>query len=297
MTPDEFLGRVRDLVPAIRERTVRAEQLRRLPDETLADFQAAGLFRAMQPKRYGGFELDPGTFYRGVMEIAAVCGSTGWIFAVMGAHNWHLALFPPQAQEDVWGEDDSVQLSTALAPTGTVERVDGGFRLSGRWSFSSGCDFCEWVVLGGIAPPPADKVEAGGPPDVRTYLLPRSDYVINDNWHVMGLCGTGSKDIVVEGAFVPEYRTHSYLDAFHLRNPGMAVNDAPLYRLPFGLLFAYALSAAAIGVATGAFASFREQQQRRVNVRDGGRVAEDPFAQLRLAESAAEIDAAHARML
>src|SRR5438132_353785 len=297
MTPDEVRGRVRDLLPAIRERTARAEQLRRLPDETLADFQEAGLFRAMQPKRYGGFELDPGTFYQGVMEIGAVCGSTGWIFAVMGAHNWHLALFPPQAQEDVWGKDDSVQLSTSLAPTGTVERVSGGFGLSGRWSFSSGCDFCQWVVLGGIAPPPADKVEAGGPPDVRTYLLPRSDYEIDDNWHVMGLCGTGSKDIVVEDAFVPEYRTHSYLDAFHLRNPGTAVNDAPLYRLPFGLVFAATLGAAAIGAAKGALAEFREQQQRRLNIRDRSRVAEDPFTQLRLAESAAEIDAAHERML
>src|SRR5690242_11877277 len=135
MTPDEFLGRVRDLAPAIRERTARAEQLRRLPDETLADFQAAGLFRAMQPKRYGGFELDPATFYQGVMEIAAVCGSTGWIFAVMGAHNWHLALFPPQAQQDVWGEDDSVQLSTSLAPTARSRawRADFGSAAAGRF--------------------------------------------------------------------------------------------------------------------------------------------------------------------
>ena len=109
MTPDEFLGRVRTLLPALRERAPRAEQLRRLPDETFADFQEAGLFRAMQPKRYGGFELDPGIFYQAVMEIAAVCGSTGWVYGVLAAHNWHLALFPPQAQEDVWGEDDSVQ--------------------------------------------------------------------------------------------------------------------------------------------------------------------------------------------
>ena len=297
MTPDEFLGRVRDLLPAIRERAARAEQLRRLPDETFADFQEARLFRAMQPKRHGGFELDPATFYQAVTEVGAVCGSTGWIFAVMGAHNWHLALFPPQAQQDVWGEDQSIQLSTSLAPTGTVERTDGGFRLRGRWSFSSGCDFCGWVVLGGVAPPAETAGEKSAPPDLRTFLLPRSDYVIDDNWHVMGLCGTGSKDIVVEDAFVPEYRTHSYLDAFHLKNPGMAVNDAPLYRLPFGLVFAATLGAAAIGVAMGAFAAFREQQQRRLNVRDRSRVSEDPFTQLRLAESAAEIDAARDRML
>jgi 3-hydroxy-9,10-secoandrosta-1,3,5(10)-triene-9,17-dione monooxygenase len=293
MRPEEFIGRVRDLLPAICKRAPRTEQLRRLHDDTVADFQEAGSFRAMQPKRYGGFELDPGVFYQAATEIGAVCGSTGWVFAVIGVHNWHLALFPRQAQEDVWGEDDSVQLSTSLAPTGKVERVEGGFRISGRWSFSSGCDFCRWVVLGGIAP----TREPGAPPDARTFLLPRSDYAIDDNWHVMGLSGTGSKDIVVQDAFVPEYRTHSYLDAFHLRNPGNAVNDAPLYRLPFGLVFAYGLSAAAIGVAKGAIVAFREQQQSRINVRDQSRASEDPFTQLRLAEAAAEIDAAHERML
>ncbi|MBV9018305.1 MAG: flavin-dependent monooxygenase [Alphaproteobacteria bacterium] len=284
---------MRGLLPEIRARTARAEQLRRLPDETFADFQQAGLFRAMQSKRYGGFELDPGTFYQGVLETAAVCGSTGWIFAVMGAHNWHLALFPPQAQEDVWGEDHSIQLSTSLAPTGTIERAEGGFRVRGRWSFSSGCDFCQWVVLGGVAPP----AEAGAAADLRTFLLPRADYEIDDNWHVMGLSGTGSKDIVVKDAFVPEYRTHSYRDAFEMRNPGFAVNNAPLYRLPFGLVFSYTLAAAAIGVAAGALASFREQQQKRISIRDKSRVAEDPFAQWRLAESAAEIDAARDRLL
>src|SRR5947207_9503129 len=129
MTPDEFLGRVRDLLPAIRERAPRAEQLRCLHDDTLADFQEAGLFRAMQPKRYGGFELDPGVFYQAATEIGAVCGSTGWVFAVIGVHNWHLALFPPQAQQDVWGEDDSGQLSTSLAPTEQNERVECGCKL------------------------------------------------------------------------------------------------------------------------------------------------------------------------
>jgi 3-hydroxy-9,10-secoandrosta-1,3,5(10)-triene-9,17-dione monooxygenase len=297
MTPEEFLGRVRALLPAIRERAARAEQLRRLPDETFADFQKAGLFRAMQPKRFGGFELDPEFFYQAITEVGAMCGSSGWVFGVVGIHNWHLALFPPQAQEDVWGEDDSLQLSTSLAPTGKIERVDGGFRISGRWSFSSGCDFCQWAVLGGIAPPVDKNGEAGGPPDARTFLLPRSDYAIDDNWQVMGLCGSGSKDIVVEGAFVPDYRTHSYLDAFHLKNPGTAINDGPLYRLPFGLVFAYGLGAAAIGVALGASAAFREQQLGRINVRDQSRVAEDPFTQLRLAESVAEIDAARERML
>src|SRR5439155_19936922 len=247
MTPEAYLDRVRSLLPVLRERASYAEKLRRLPEETFNDFQEAGLFRCIQPKRWEGYELDPETFYQAIVEVSAVCGSSGWILGVVGVHNWHLALFPPQAQEDVWGEDTGVQLSTSLAPTGTVERAPGGFRLSGRWSFSSGCDYCQWAALGGIAP----AVESGAPPDARMFLVPRRDYTIDDNWYVTGLCGTGSKDIVVADAFVPEYRTHSYLDAFHLRNPGAAVNDGPLYRLPFDAVFPNSIAAPAIGVALG----------------------------------------------
>jgi 3-hydroxy-9,10-secoandrosta-1,3,5(10)-triene-9,17-dione monooxygenase len=146
MTPEAYLDRVRALLPVLRERAPDAEKLRRLPEETFNDFQEAGLFRCIQPKRYEGYELDPETFYQAIIEVSAVCGSSGWILGVIGVHNWHMALFPPQAQEDVWGEDTSIQISTSLAPTGTVERVDGGFRLRGRWSFSSGCDYCRWAV-------------------------------------------------------------------------------------------------------------------------------------------------------
>jgi 3-hydroxy-9,10-secoandrosta-1,3,5(10)-triene-9,17-dione monooxygenase len=293
MTPEEYLARVRALIPALRERAAYAEQLRRLPEQTVEDFQRAGLFRALQPKRYGGYEFDPGTFYQAVIEIGTVCGSSAWILGVIGVHNWQLAIFPPQAQEDVWGEDTSVQISTSLAPTGTVARVDGGFRLKGRWSFSSGCDFCQWAVLGALVPPAA----ADQSPEARMFLVPRRDYAIADNWYVMGLCGTGSKDIVVDDAFVPEYRTYSYQDAFHLRHPGAAVNDAPLYRLPFGLIFANGIAAPAIGVALGALAVFREQAKGRVNLRDLSRVVEDPFVQYRMAEAAAEVGAAHDRLL
>jgi 3-hydroxy-9,10-secoandrosta-1,3,5(10)-triene-9,17-dione monooxygenase len=293
VTPEAYIDRVRALLPALRERAPYAEQLRRLPDETLSEFQEAGLFRALQPKRYGGYELDPGTLYQAVMEVGTVCGSSAWILGVIGVHNWHLAIFPAQAQQDVWGADTSLQLSTSLAPTGTVGRVDGGYRLQGRWSFSSGCDFCHWAVLGGIVPPG----DSGQAPDARVFLVPRRDYEIDDNWHVTGLCGTGSKELVVNDAFVPEYRTHSYLDAFHLRHPGAAVNDAPLYRLPFGIIFPNGIAAPAIGVALGALEAFREQSRARVNLRDQSRLVEDPFIQYRLAEAAAEVSAARDRLL
>ena len=293
MTSETYLQRVRALLPALRERAAHAEQLRRLPDETVADFQEAGLFRCLQPKRYGGFELDPGILYQAIIEIGAVCGSSAWVLGVIGIHNWHLGLFAPEAQDDVWGKDTSIQLSTSLAPTGTVERADRGFRLRGRWSFSSGCDFCHGAVLGGIVPP----LEKDAPPDARTFLVPRSDYVIDDTWYTVGLCGTGSKDLVVDNAFVPEYRTHSYRDAFYLTNPGAVVNDAPLYRLPFGLVFPACIGSPAIGVALGALAAFRAQTTTRISPRDKSRVAEDPFAQFALAEAAAEVTAARDSLL
>jgi 3-hydroxy-9,10-secoandrosta-1,3,5(10)-triene-9,17-dione monooxygenase len=291
ISPEEYLGRLRALLPGVKDRVACAEQLRRLPEETFAQFQQAGLFRAIQPKRWGGFELDPVTFYQAIIETSEVCASTGWVLGVLGVHNWHLALFAPQAQEDVWCEDTGVLLCTSLAPSGTVERVAGGFRLSGRWSFSSGCDYCGWAALGGMAPA-AD----GAPPDARVFLLPRKDYVIDDNWHVVGLCGTGSKDIVVEEAIVPEYRTHSYLDAFHLRNPGTALHDGPLYRIPFGAMFPNSIASPAIGVARGALKVFRQQAQARMSLRDGTRIAEDPAIQMRLAKSTAEIDGAYERI-
>lgn len=293
MTPEAYLERVRALLPTLRERAMYAERLRRLPDETVKDFQEAGLFLALQPKRYGGYELDPGTFYQAVMDVGTVCGSSAWVLGVVGVHNWHLGLFDPQAQEDVWHDDIHTLLSTSLAPTGTVEGVDGGFRLHGRWSFSSGCDFCQWVVLGGMVPAP----HAGEPPALYALLVPRSDYRIDDNWQVMGLCGTGSKDIVVEDAFVPAYRTLSYPDMFHLRHPGAVINTAPLYRLPFGSVFPYAIAAPAVGAALGALETFREQTKIRTSVRDKVPVAEDPFIQFRLAEAAADVDAVRDRIV
>jgi 3-hydroxy-9,10-secoandrosta-1,3,5(10)-triene-9,17-dione monooxygenase len=288
MDDEAYLRGARQLSEAIRGRAAECESLRRLPDETVESYQRSGLLRALQPRRWGGFELSPLTFFDAVMEVGAACPSSAWFLSVVGIHNWQLGLFPEQAQRDVWGKDTGVLISSSYAPTGKVERVDGGFRLSGRWSFSSGCDHCQWVFLGGVAP-------SDGPiPDMRTYLLPRSDYRIIDNWHVAGLAGTGSKDIVVDGAFVPQHRTHRFVDAYMFENPGQAVNTGPLFRLPFGCLFAFAIAVPAIGAARGALDAYRSYMQAKVASYDGSKVADDPFAQRRLSEAAVEIAAAEA---
>jgi 3-hydroxy-9,10-secoandrosta-1,3,5(10)-triene-9,17-dione monooxygenase len=283
---DRYLERARELVPRLRERAADCEALRRIPDESMKELREAGLLRALQPRRSGGYELDPWTFYESVMEIASACASTGWVLGVLGVHNWQLGLFPEAAQREVWGDDPGVAISSSYAPTGKVLRVEAGFRVSGRWSFSSGCDHCDWVFLGGVAP------GEGTLPDVRTFLLPRRDYAIDDTWRVAGLAGTGSKDIAVEGAFVPEHRTHRMLDGYTCQSPGQAVNPGALYRLSFGAVFSSAIAVPAIGAARGALDLFRAQTRERLSGLDGARVADDPAVQAGIADAASELDAA-----
>lgn len=284
----EYLERVSELLPAIAQRATDAEEQRKVPEETFKEFRELRLLAALQPASWGGFELDPPAFFEAVMRVAAACPSTGWVLGVLGVHQWQLALFPEAAQREVWGERPGSQISSSYAPTGKIEVLDGGYRLRGRWSFSSGCDHCEWVFLGGIVP--------GDAPDMRTFLLPRSDYEIDDTWHVAGLCGSGSKDIVVEDAFVPEHRTHRFLDGFRLDSPGNDRNRGPVYRLPFGTVFSNAIAFPVIGAAQGASDSFREQTRRRVASYDRAKVAEDSFTQVRFAQAIAEIDAARERL-
>jgi 3-hydroxy-9,10-secoandrosta-1,3,5(10)-triene-9,17-dione monooxygenase len=264
----------------------KADELRRIPDETIADFREAGFFRMLQPTRWGGLEVDPSTFFDVQMTVASACPSSAWVLGVVAVHSWQLALFPLQAQEDVWGKDAGALISSSYAPTGKVARAEGGYRISGRWSFSSGSDHCQWVFLGGFVPPEAE----GRPPEMRTFLLPRSDYTIDDNWHVAGLKGTGSKDIVVENAFVPEHRTHKLIDGFKRVSPGNAVNPSPLYKLPFGQIFVRSVSTSAIGAAQGALDAFLDIAAKRVAASDGAKVAEDPTTQTVCARAAELID-------
>jgi 3-hydroxy-9,10-secoandrosta-1,3,5(10)-triene-9,17-dione monooxygenase len=281
-----FLERAQAMLPALRERASRADELRRVPDETIADFKEAGFFRMLQPKRFGGFEVDPQVFYEVQWTIASACPSSAWVLGVVTVHSWQLALFAEQAQQDVWADDTGALISSSYAPTGKIERADGGFKVSGRWSFSSGCDHCQWIFLGGFAPTDPDARA----PDMRTFLLPRSDYTIDDNWHVMGLKGTGSKDIVVDDVFVPEHRTHKMIDGYKCKNPGNEVNTAPLYKLPFGQVFVRSVSTSAIGMAQGILDAFLDIASKRIAASDASKVAVDPTTQVVAAHAAETID-------
>jgi 3-hydroxy-9,10-secoandrosta-1,3,5(10)-triene-9,17-dione monooxygenase len=282
--PADIIARARALIPTLAERSREARRRRRIPDETIADMQRAGFFRVLQPKRWGGYEMDLHTFYDVELALGEGDMSTAWIYGVSGVHPWFMALLDDRAAQEVWGEDTSVLICSSLMPAGTAAAVDGGYRLSGRWRYASCCVHCDWALLGALVAS-AD----GGAPEGRIFLLPRQDYTSVDTWQVSGLQATGSWDIVVDDAFVPAYRSQSMLDNFRLKGPGQALNTSSLYRLPFGQIFVRGISTAALGALQGMLNAFMDYGKVRVT-RAGGRSAENPFVQLVCAETAAAID-------
>jgi 3-hydroxy-9,10-secoandrosta-1,3,5(10)-triene-9,17-dione monooxygenase len=286
VTGATVLAAIGELLPVIRQRAQEAEDARCVPQESVKALAETGFFRLLQPARFGGLEADPITFYTAVRMIASACGSTGWVSSVVGVHAWQLALFPAQAQEDVWGTDPATRMSSSYAPTGKAKLTDGGYRLDGRWSFSSGCDHASWVLLGGIV-----TNDEGQPVDFCTFLLPNTDYTIDDVWDTVGLRGTGSNDIVVQDAFVPKHRALSFSDVSRCKCPGQEINESPLYKVPFGSVFSYAITTPVIGMATGAYDAYVSYQKERVRVSYVGQKAkDDPYGQVRVAEAAALID-------
>lgn len=280
--PADLIAHARTLIPTLAARAAKAEQDRHVPDETIADMQAAGLFRVFQSKRWGGYEIDPAAYFEIQLALAEGCMSTGWVYGVVGLHPWLMGLFDDRAAQEVWGKDDTVLICSSLMPTGSAVPAAGGFRLSGRWKFASGCEHCGWAYLGGT--PAAD----GGPGDRSIFLVPRSDYAIEDTWRVSGLKATGSHDIVVKDAFVPDYRRLRWIDNFNGVGPGQAVNRSSLYRWIFGQIFFRGVSTPALGALQGMLDAFVRYGSERVA--RGARAVDDPSVQLVVAEVAAAID-------
>ncbi|NLY95115.1 MAG: flavin-dependent monooxygenase [Myxococcales bacterium] len=285
VTAEELVDRARSMIPTLRERAKHADALRRVPDETIADFKEAGLFKAVQPKRYGGYELDPAVIYDIQLELGRGCASSAWVFGVLSVHSWQLALFPKETQDEVWGDDPSVLIGSSYMPVGKTKWVDGGVELTGRWSFSSGCDHCDWTFLGSFVPTPE-----GAPPDMRTLLLPRRDYEIIDNWYVTGLKASGSKDIEVKGAFVPDHHMHKFSDGFKQSSPGNEVNTSPVYRYPFGQIHVRSVSTPALGAALGALEDYVDFMKTKVSQATGGKATDSFVNNFSAAEAAAKLD-------
>lgn len=281
----QLIEAARAMGPVLRERAALCKAERKVPDATIADFHKAGFFKVLQSEQWGGYAMDPQVFYSLGVEVARNCPSSAWVLGVVAVHNWQLAVFDDAAAQDVWADDPAVLISSSYAPVGKVKVVDGGFRLSGRWSFSSGSEHCKWAFLGAVVPTPEAPFDMA---NYRTFLVPIEDYKIVDNWDVVGLQGTGSHDIVVDDVFVPEHRTHKSMDGFLCDNPGNAVNTAALYRMPFMQVFVRAVCTATLGALQGALDAFVEvAKTRQVGP---NKMMNDPFARELAAETKSAIE-------
>lgn len=271
------ITRASALVPTLKKRAAEAEHLRRVPLDSVRDLVDSGLIRIGLPDRFGGCGLDIDTTFAVSMELGRGCGSTAWCYAIWSAHNWLLGYFPEECQEEHFANGPDTLISSALNPANsTAERVPGGFRVSGRWTFSSGSDAASSALVG-----------VGTAPEERRWmLLSRSEYEIVDTWFTAGLRGTGSKDIVAHDVFVPEYRTINPSLAGSSDLTGWKLHARNSYRLPMRVMTDWSLTAPLVGMAQGAVEEFASRAGMH------GREAASVAKQLRWAEASAEVDTA-----
>ena len=270
VTAEELIERTAALVPGIAARAGEAERLRRIPDATIDALRDAGLFRLYVPARFGGFELPFGGLQLAVSSLlGAACGSTAWVQGAFAVHGWMLGSFTDEAQTAVWEANPDAAIATATSPVdGTGRTVPGGIVLDGTWSFGSGCESADWMIIRANVP------SRGW----RWFLLPQAAVEIVDVWYASGLRGSGSQDVRLHEVFVPDAMT---LDVLALR--GSAI---PLYGLPYIGVFQFTIALPTLGLARGALSAFEELTRKHP---DRQRAA---ARQLRFAESACEVDAA-----
>ncbi len=282
---EEFLARARALAPKLRERSARCDELRRLPEETIADYMDTGLTRVSQPLRFGGYEMTWDVLCEVAQILAAACGSQAWIQRIMADHALLVATFPAQAQEDVWGDNINTLASASFDPVGRATRVKGGYLFSGKHGFSSGIDYAGWMICGGYI---YDGDKRNGP---HFFLVPRADATIIDDWTTMGLSGTGSKSFIVDNKFIPDHR---FLDGKQSRDgtgPGTLVNTAPVYRTPRGGgITATGFAALTVGMGRGVLEEWLLYTGPRKS--RGVSIGALPTTHMIAAEAAAELDAA-----
>jgi 3-hydroxy-9,10-secoandrosta-1,3,5(10)-triene-9,17-dione monooxygenase len=288
ITYDEAMRRARELVPVLRERADGAEAERQMQKETLEDLHRTGLLRFHQPRRWGGMELPFVSLFDIPAEVARGCASTGWNVANLGVHHWMLALYDERAQAEVWGANPDAVIPSGIAyPQGRGRRVDGGFVISGHWNFSSGVDPGDWNMLA-VMVRDGDRVV-----DHRMCLVPRGEYEIVDDWHVLGMRSTGSKSVRASEVFVPEHRALSmYLARGGKEFPGASVNPNPLYQVPLAALGSHCLAGAGVGNAQAALDLTIELIKERSTNYTAMRMRDFQAVQLRVARAGAMVDAA-----
>ena len=285
---EELVARARALAPKLRERAVQAERDRNIPQASVDEYIAAGLIHILQPKRWGGYEHDHEVAFDVAVELGkSTCGSSAWCLNYLTDHACILALFPEEAQHDVWSRNTAACIATSAAPTGKVSVAPGGYRLDGRWSWCSGLRHSQWIMIGGLV-----FREGDDHPDMRLYLVPVSEVKQDDTWFCAGLRASGSNTSLLDSVFVPEHRSVSFSTLRDGCSPGSKININPIYRTPFIAVHSYALLAPALGLARGGYADFVQWTRQRYLTYTQLNIAQHVPVQIRIAEIAAQIDAA-----
>ena len=291
-TPEQLKAAVRKTLPFIKERALSAERNRRVPEENISALREAGLFKVVQPREFGGYEYDYPVLVDLVIEVGTACASTAWIAGLFAAHQWLLANMGIDVQHDVWDENPDAVMCGSYAPTGTAIAVDGGYRLSGRWEFASGCDNAHWSFCAAIVPADGN----GTPPGPAFFLVPARDYLIEDTWDVVGLAGTGSKTLVLDQAFVPGHRRGHFGPLVAGNAPGAVTYPRRGFDVPMLCVIPSCLASVAVGTAKGALDDYIAATSKRITrgavAGSNNRMAEFATVQLRVAEAAASVDAA-----
>jgi alkylation response protein AidB-like acyl-CoA dehydrogenase len=290
----EVLENISKAAKVLTDESQPSDELGRLTDTMASTLRDTGLVRLLQPVEFGGYEAHPNDFLEAVMAVGVASPSAGWVAGVVGVHPWEIALMDPRLQEEIWGEDPDTWTASPYAPFGRARRVDGGYLFTGQWPYSTGTDHAQWVILGGFVLD--ERGEVGAPPDMRHFVIPRADYeIVEDSWNVMGLRGTGSKDVRMTDVFVPDHRVVEAMTmvegGYEHRQPGKSI-----YGVKFPVMFSAAIAAGTQGIAQGALAVYHDYMTTRVSV--SGNVARNDASQLVVyGEAAADVAASRSHLL
>lgn len=285
---EAYLERAWAMVPALRERAAGAERMRRMPPESLAEAVAAGFFEMFAPRRIGGQGLE----LQAVLKVARIlthgCPSSAWTIMFLINHVWFVSKFPPEAQDEAFAGRTHVLVTAPMAIPGRAVRVDGGYRVSGRWAYASAVMHAEWAIV---------RAAIDGDETRRPYavLVPLRELTVHDTWHVSGMSATGSHDISGDDVFVPDHRFIDFAAFASEDPPGAQVNDDPFVRYPIGgPVSGPTVATLAIGIAERALELFRERAERRTVAYNGGPQTLHAPSQVRYARASATVDAARA---
>jgi 3-hydroxy-9,10-secoandrosta-1,3,5(10)-triene-9,17-dione monooxygenase len=284
-TKQDILDRIHAMTPRFTERAAATEQARRIPEESVKEMIDAGFARILIPKEAGGYGLGFDTWFEVTRELCKADASHGWCASLIIHHNHLIAQYPQAAQKILWANGLDVPIAASFAPATVATPVDGGYRVSGKGSpFASGVDHCTWVMLGGMAQEPAGS-------EWKFFLVAPGDYTIRDTWFTTGMCGTGSKTIVTDGAFVPSGLVLTLAELRDGKTPGGAMYKDTIFHTPFFYYAPISFATPMLGAAQGAYEYFRDWAKTRIT-QDGSALAEKASVQVRMARAAADLDAA-----